>query len=1049
MSVSQQAGTEDPASVDTAATGTVDQQVQLLLQAIGSDDGETIATEIDRLGELLGPAAAAPILAGLAATGLTDKMLATLTSRAKTNPTALGWTQLASAAAIVGRDDLAVEAASTALKIEPGSAGAALVLVVAANRRGDHDEALRVIADLVARVPAAKDEPFFILQTALAEIGRNQPEAALASVDAALPRLTAAGLEFDALVLRARALGAITGRSEDAVSAWESALAGARYPGYVDYARGGLIAALRREKRYDESLHQLELAIAGTYDPHERTALNEVRVQLLAEKGDIDGALAASDDLLSSTTNPQDRVRFRLEQAGIVAMTGRWKDAAERFDGALAEVPKDAAETSNQRHAIQMRKAQTLGPHEIDLVLADLDELDTATPADEWPVAIDVRVGGLIAAGRPAEALEWLDARVARTPTLGDHPAVHQLRAEIELKLGHTDEAMVECRRAVDLAATAADPRGLGAVLMCAHGSQQWEAAIDAYDRLGKLDPTSAFDPSARTIAAVAYLRNNQPEKALRLTDDAQAIAPNMRALRDMTRAEAQVRLRRYDEALATTAAALDRSKATPSTEIPAEFLLSLHLVSAQAFFQQAKFVDALAATTAAIDVPDQSDPALPGLIAFARLGALVQRSLVLYRLKRMNEAQDDIDRAITGFEVLRHSAIVKVMRSPEFERFESGLWYAKGQILEVDESCSEEALAAYTRADRLEKQGSAAAIARGYALAGISAFNDAMASFDTALRRASSPREKASAVAGKGRVLVHLGKFEDAITMLHNALDTRLDEPDNDPVVFEALGIAYNALHRYPAARRAFLRAWTLSEVTGRSVNLALGVTSAELCLGKPKAALDFLDKLPSHLAEEHPLKFNRALALAALGHRRSAIKCLLKLKDAGLREAQRELDRLDVPAGLGLWSRYWLGIQARPAQRMFGITLLVIAAPILLAPLFQWWLLGKVDWYLLLLPSLVALLLFALPNMKSITMGLGDFKVSAEPLSATDNDAATASLILPSMVPPTGPAPEFSGSFPGSGPGSTTEFKVPALDLFSGVAGLPMPLSHTMKLM
>jgi hypothetical protein len=42
-----------------------------------------------------------------------------------------------------------------------------------------------------------------------------------------------------------------------------------------------------------------------------------------------------------------------------------------------------------------------------------------------------------------------------------------------------------------------------------------------------------------------------------------------------------------------------------------------------------------------------------------------------------------------------------------------------------------------------------------------------------------------------------------------------------------------------------------------------------------------------------------------------------------------------------------------------------------------------------LLLLPSAAALVLLALPNMKSITVAAGKLKLSAEPLPATARDA------------------------------------------------------------
>ena len=60
------------------------------------------------------------------------------------------------------------------------------------------------------------------------------------------------------------------------------------------------------------------------------------------------------------------------------------------------------------------------------------------------------------------------------------------------------------------------------------------------------------------------------------------------------------------------------------------------------------------------------------------------------------------------------------------------------------------------------------------------------------------------------------------------------------------------------------------------------------------------------------------------------------------------------------------------------------------------QWWVHRTLDWYLLLLPSVVALVLLALPSMKSITVEAGKLKLTAEPLPATARETVA------------GPAPE-----------------------------------------
>ncbi len=1008
MSHSQEVATEST----SGPPETIDQELRQMLEAVDSGDGEGIAAAIIHLANQLGPAAKALINDALAAPGLKEKMLAIMTGRAKTTPTAATWTQLASAAGIVESDELAVEAADAALKIEPVNSEASLILAVAANRIGQYDKAQRAIADLVGQAPAQKDQPYFIIQKAIAEMGLNQPTAALTGVDAALPILTAAGLGFDGLVLRARALGAIPERGNDAVTAWERAFSSAQHQAQTDYARGGLIGALRSVKKFDEGLRQLDEAIANSTNAEERSAWSEARLSLLVEKGDIDGALAALDARRAAATAPEERQTLFMRQARVAAAAGRWQDAAVRFDSALTELPKDADDANEQRREIILEKVRTLVPHDVDLVMSDLDKLDELWPADEWPVPIDIRVNALSTSGKAAEALAWLTARVARTPALENHPAVHEVRAETEMKLGNTEAATAECRLAIDLAPVAADARGLKAVMMCAFGSLQWKVAVDAYDRLNQLDKALASEPSLRIIAGVAYLRLNDLGTALKLTEDTPPVPLAMLAIRDVCRGEAQLRSSQYDEALATTEEALKRYEAaqTDATpiQVPPEFLLTLYTLRAQAFNQKKKFEDARQAAGAAIDIADQPGAPLPGLTSLVRLGAYMQRSLALYQLGNITAAQRDIDDAIKGFEQLRNSAIMKMVeQAPEFANFEGALWYAKGAVLD-SESRSEEALAAYTRAEKLEKQGSAAAIARGYALSSTGAFTEATFVFDVALTRAASPLERANAFSGKGRALVRLGKYEKAINALQSALDARLTSPDDDPVIFEQLGIAYSALQRNLAARRAFERAWNLTTPEKRRANLARGVTAAELRLGDPEATLNFLNnKVPSDLAGDRALLFNRALALDALGRRREAIPFLVRAKDAGLDRAQLELDRLDAPAGLGRWTHYWFGAQASRTRRAFGTALAIIAALALGAPLFQWWLTGQPEWYLLLLPSVVALLLLALPNMKSIGFEGAGLSVSVEPLSATGRDAAEVGAPESFPVPTLGAVP------------------------------------------
>jgi tetratricopeptide (TPR) repeat protein len=174
---------------------------------------------------------------------------------------------------------------------------------------------------------------------------------------------------------------------------------------------------------------------------------------------------------------------------------------------------------------------------------------------------------------------------------------------------------------------------------------------------------------------------------------------------------------------------------------------VSLHTLRAQALNQRKEFTAARDAAGAAIAAAGDASP-IGGLSAFVRLAALMQRSLSLYRLGDVAAAHRDVDAAITGFERLRGGTVLRMMAQvPDFARFETSLWFAKGALLDAD-SRTDEALAAYTRAPRLERHGNVAAVARGYALARTGAFAAALEAFGGALERAGTDMERAEAAA-------------------------------------------------------------------------------------------------------------------------------------------------------------------------------------------------------------------------------------------------------------------------------------------------------------
>ena len=998
----------DGNSPGTASASQSDQYLAELLGAILAEDGKAIAQAIDSIGTLQGGAGGLLLRAAVQEAGLADKMLEALTAYSNSENTADAWAHLSIGATVLGRQDIALEAARKGLEIDPADASAAVMLTVNANERGAFDEALQVMADLDRHVEGAKKSPLFALQFARAQIGLGHPEIALPTLDAALADLTKSGLGFDGRVFRARALRAMPERLTDAVSAWKAAVKAAHVPEQTDVARDGLIETLLATQQWDAALRELEIAIKNAASEGPRAAWSRVRPAVLARNGDVKGALSAAEDLLKITTAPDERVELRLLQARSAAFGKLWAESAGYFDAALGEIPSTPGQISDRGQKILIEKVRTIGGTRFDLVTTDLDTLDASWTTDKWPMPIDLRIGAMLTAGRADDALMWLDEKLAKSPALANHPAAHHLRGELLIKIKGPDEALPEYARAkIVPQAFRDDPRAWGAALMGAFSTQEWRLVLETYEELGKISPESQ-DETTRMFAAQAHLRAGELETALTLTDDdLQAAAPTIQAMRESTRAEAQFRLGRLDEALATTEVALQRAKRSEVGAVPPEFLISLNLLRAQTLNAKDRFAEAYDAATAAIEVPDQQGASLTGLPSFVRLAAYMQRSSASYRLGNLANAQSDVDSAIKSYEQMRDSPIVRTMRSaPEFEQFEFSLWFAKAAILDAEER-TEEALAAYKRAQEFETKGNVATLGVGYALGGTGAFAESLEVFDKALSRAASARERSDAFAGKGRSLVRLGRFEEGVAALQAALGERLTEPEKDPQVFELLGIAYDALKRNGAAKRAFRRAWDLTKPDKRSANLVRGVTAAELRLNNPKGALKFLDEVAREMDEwrrnnpdaadearleitdDSKLIFNRALALDGIGKRREAIRCLARASDAGLDQAKEVLRRFDAPDKLTRWTNDWFGLQAKLQRRLLGFVLVIVAVTGLGAPLFQWWADGKIGWYLLMVPSIVALLLLALPNIKSI--GYGDAKVefSADPLPATSREA------------------------------------------------------------
>lgn len=746
-------------------------------------------------------------------------------------------------------------------------------------------------------------------------------------------------------------------------------------------------ALLYQANRLDEALGQLELQIQATSDKPSLAALHQARSNIFITGGKFHDAVRAIQDQIANVSDDDERLGLTLAQARLAIAGEDWKGSAAYFEAAIA-LAKNREQT---RDEIRLEKVQALVAHDYELVKSDLDELDRIEAGADWPRAIDIRVAALLNNNQAKEALMWLHNRLSASAALSAHPAAHQVRGDIEMKLGNVEAAIEEYAKASQFPPVANDTRAWGATLMGAFITQQWALVVTVYEEYQKLN---ADDPSIRVMAAVGYARTGQPQLALLLTDDDAPLPPWLLFLKLQARAEAQLQLRQYEDVLKTTASFAQQQNVTP------DFMLGAQLMRVQALNQLKRFSEAEQTATGVLDSFTDSPAAVQGLMPFLRLGMLVQRSLAFFSQNAYVKAHGDLNEAITGFETLRSSAAIKMLeKAPEFATFESSIWYAKGAIFEAERR-NDEALNAYNRSFRLEVNSCAAAIARGYALCRVGDFTAAVDSFEVAESRAASANDRAMALTGKGLTFVRLRKFEEAIPTLQAALDVRLVEPETDQaaqvdataVIFEYLGVAYAELNRNSAALNSFLRAWKLTPKHKRDqdkANLARGISAARLKLDSPAKVLEEWDQLHQQLQNDPKLLFNRALALDATGKRSEAMKSLVRAKRLGSRQAQELLSQLDRPTGLNRWTREWLGVQESATRRTVGAILLIIAGFGMAAPVYQWWLTSKLDWYMLLIPSAVAFLVFALPSLKSIKAA--GVELAAEPLAATGRDAST----------------------------------------------------------
>ncbi len=970
---------------------------QALLWAVAERDDAAVGAAFDRLGELHGAQVAETLKRLLPDSANQQAFIAALERLASRGQDAHAWANLSAAELVLGGVERALAAAVRARDCNPASFEAALMLCASA--RAQPERVLDTVADLARHDSAAAAHPEMLLHAATAELALGRFDAALVRLDAGLDAAGRAGYAGRVQYNRGAALVALA-RHGDAAVAFERALKLAPDARSADLARDGLVRSLSAQSKWADALPQLDAALAATADPAYRLAWLGLKVAALASLGRFDEALALLDELHDQAPDDSTRRLFRLAQARTCADGARFDDAARHFDALIESTGAEAPDRDQQQHSLRLEKAQRLSVRAIDRVLTDLDWLDRQAAAQAWPGSCDLRVAGLIAAGRHADAAAWLDALHESAPARAAHPAWQQARGEVHMKAGELDGVERCCREALARAQAGTDARGWGAALTSAVFLQRPDDILLAGARLREIDPGFVADPQVRTLLALAHLRRGELDRAIELTDEPAPpvrLLPTTRLMRAQVRGDALLQRERTDEALAALQDGIAQQALVPADAVTLATLQVLQVMRARVHLKRGAHELARDAATAAIELGGGADPM--GLGSINLSGAHALRAMAEIKLGQPEAARRDAVRAIEVHAGLTNSAgfsaMARLVDTDEMRNAESSLWFTLGHVYQEDER-AEESLAAYARAHRHERRGNRAAVAHGYALARTGAMKAALDVFVQAQAAAVTADDRTQGYAGQGWALLRLGRHEEAVEALQAALDARVTEPEDDPAVFEWLGLAYDALGRRGAACRAFRTAWRLTAVDKRSVNLARGVSAGELRLNRAQEALDFLDReVQAEAAGHRSLLLNRALALDALGRRAQAIDCLRRARSAGLDAARQELERLvDAPSGIGRWTQHWFGAEASRLRRWTGGALLVVAASALAAPWLQWSIEHKVEWTLLLLPAAAALAVLALPNVKSIGGEAFGLKLSAEPIGANTREAAAVAL-------------------------------------------------------
>ncbi len=838
-----------------------------------------------------------------------------------------------------------------ALELMPKGTGRSFLLLHSAKSQaalGNRAAAEQAVAE-AARRPVQQWDFFFLKGILLAGFGHFAD--AVRDMDKAIALVPEAALQSTLLLSKANFLR-LKGDLEAAVKILQD-VDGRDSGADGDPARtltyflvkGGVLNGLGRAGEALEALQQ-----AVSLDPESADAWAEMALSHLRLK-QYQQALMALDRAIA-TTEGSARTKHQFSKALVLKQKGDFEAALEVLEAVAAS--DEAMASDLQFIDAKVTVLLTLGRHEeVEALFAGYAGKDIGVD----PMFQSLWAIVLMAIGKFQQSAEKLEAIAGSSPD--DDNAQHWLAAAVACStLGRFPDALEALGHVRQLdPALEHHPFYLNsrAISMSSVGCYE-EARIAALELIER-DP---IDATARVVLAGALAGLGRHEEALAVLDEAMALSlsGNLGVTQRI-------------------AALLQKGWIMAGREQPKEAL--------DQFLEAARLAEEAAS--------------LPNLIV-----ALTGEGLTLFVRARREKGE----RASTS----REEALQAVSRAAELsQKLPAGLvpglaWWTKGNILAWLER-DEEALVSFQRAVEHQPRMAHMRLSLGEAYERLQNYEKAVEVYTDASELAIQAEMKYDAWLGRGRALLRLERFEEAV----EAVRLAIAQNGETERTAELLGRAYNALGRHEAALRTFRRGWATGRQNRRSPSLALGVSAVLLGQGREAEAKAFLDKAEQQTKFDGRLHYNRGVALYGLKKRRAAAAAFRKAAELGVPNAAGHAAELEgAGTKTGSWLEFWFG-RAPWIHRLVGGTLVLLlllsVTPAVLSEQALntlWWLRTSNDWKLVVIPVVLFATLLALPNLKRVSVGDLELEVSQPEPHAERPDLASTLKAFMEASPTTG---------------------------------------------